>query len=228
MRLFGHWETVPVRGTHRKAKIYVSHLLKHILVSLAIILVPAAAVASSRPTPEELRESFRDPFFLVCTVVVLLLSAATFWANRLFARDARRMQAGELVARTGVLWAISQDGVHSRHPGTCRLAIDIQDAVGNPLGDQLYNIPEHLYKRHMEKYAKGGRGYAWLVELAVLPPLEGPEFPEPKAASGEKAPADPMGFGEMPVSRAEVADIFYLERQPYGCDINDQSLFPRR
>ena len=40
MKLFGHFETVPVRGTERKATVYVSSLLKDILISLAIAAVP--------------------------------------------------------------------------------------------------------------------------------------------------------------------------------------------
>ncbi len=223
MSLLGHYETVPVRGTHRKAKIYISSLLKHILVSLAIAFVPFAILLSTRPTPEEVREAFLDPWFLGFTLVILLIALMVFWTNRRLARDARRMVAGELVARTGVLWTMGQCG--GRHPGPWRLVIETQDAVGNPLRNEIYNISEELYKRHMEKYAEGGRSYAWLVELAVLPPLGVPEFTEPPFPSPREAPSDPMGFGEMPVSRAEVADIFYLEQQPYGCSPGSSTLF---
>ena len=223
MKLFGHYEMVPVRGTHRKATVYVPSLLKHILVSLAIALVPAALPLSRRPAPEDLREELLDPWFLGFALVMLLAALVVFWGNRLFARDARRMVSGELVARTGVLWVIGQQPSSS----LCRLVIETQDAAGNPLRSEIYNIPEELYKRHMEKRAKNGRGYAWLVELAILPPLGAPEFAEPPLPSPKEAPSDPMGFGEMPLSRAEVADIFYLERQPYGCSPVSSSLFSR-
>ena len=209
MSLLGHYETVPVRGTHRKAKIYISSLLKHILVSLAIAFVPFAILLSTRPTPEEVREAFLDPWFLGFTLVILLIALMVFWTNRRLARDARRMVAGELVARTGVLWTIGQCG--GRHPGPWRLVIETQDAVGNPLRNEIYNISEELYKRHMEKYAEGGRSYAWLVELAVLPPLGVPEFTEPPFPSPREAPSDPMGFGEMPVSRTKLRIRWALE-----------------
>lgn len=230
MSLLGHYETVPVRGTHRKAKIYISSLLKHILVSLAIAFVPFAILLSTRPTPEEVREAFLDPWFLGFTLVILLIALMVFWTNRRLARDARRMVAGELVARTGVLWAIGQGGSR-RYPGPWRLVIDTQDAAGNPLRNEIYDISEELYRKHMAKRAPGGRGYAWLVELAVLPvPEGGQEFTQPSLPTAGEAdtPLDPMGFGEMPVSRAVVADIFYLEQQPYGCSIDDRALFPHR
>ena len=242
MKLFGHFETVPVRGTERKATVYVSSLLKDILISLTIAAVPFAIFFSGRSAPEkvpeglpdpwflEFIEDLHDPWFLGFTLVLFLVSLMVFWGNRLFAKDVRRMVAGELVARTGVLWAIGQGGSR-RYPGPWRLVIDTQDAAGNTLRNEIYDISEELYRKHMAKRAPGGRGYAWLVELAVLPvPEGGQEFTQPSLPTAGEAdtPLDPMGFGEMPVSRAVVADIFYLEQQPYGCSIDDRALFPHR
>lgn len=228
MKIFGHYETVPVRGTHRKAKIFVLSLFKHILISLTIASVPLAIPLSRRPTLEEIREEFFDPWLLGFTLVTLLAALVVFWGNRLFARDARRMQAGELVARRGVLWVIGQENPKGRHPGPCRLVIETQDAAGTPLRDEIYNISEELYKRHMEKRAARGDRSAWLVELAVLPPSGVQEFSQPSPSSpSAEDPMDSMGFGNMPVSRAVVADIFYLERQPYGCSAVASALFSR-
>ena len=221
MRLFGHYETVPVRGTHRKAKVYAPSLIKHILISLIIALVPLITVLSYAHDMETIIQEMKSGASIGFSIFMLAMALIVFYANRMFARDTQRMLSGELTARTGVLWAIGQQS----RSGPCRLAIETQDAAGAPLRNELYRIPETLYKGYMEKRA----GSAWLVELAVLPPLTGPEFVEQSFLPPvEGAAPDPMGFGEMPVSRAEVADIFYLARQPYGCDTGCSSLFSRR
>lgn len=219
MRLFGHYETVPVRNTRRKVKVYVPSLIKHILISLLIALVPLMIVLSYTHDMGQIIQELTGGFSMGFSVFMLALALVVFYGNRMFARDTRRMLSGELTARTGVLWAIGQQS----RSGPWRLVIETQDAAGTPLRNEIYNIPETLYKEFMEKRS----GSAWLVELAVLPPLSGPEFSEP-AASGEGAGPDPMGFGKMPVSRAEVAEIFYLERQPYGCVNDCRSLFSHR
>lgn len=228
MHLLGHYEDVPVQGTHRKARVYFPTLLKHVLISLAIFFVPFICIFSSASTLAELvelvKESFHEPIILVFFAIVLFLSLADFWVNRLTARDARRMRDGQLVARRGVLWAVGQKA-GGRYPGPWRLVIDREGPDGSPLGDELYPLTVEQYNRHMEKYAQGGSGYAWLVELAVLPPLDTPEFLDP-APGGQPSPGDRFGFGQMPVSQGQIAEIFYLQQQPYGCYIGGRDLFP--
>ena len=98
MHLFGHYEEVPVQGTHRKARVYFPTLLKHVLISLAIFFVPFICIFSSASTLAELvelvKESFHEPIILIFFAIVLFLSLADFWVNRLTARDARRMRDG--------------------------------------------------------------------------------------------------------------------------------------
>lgn len=224
MRLFGRVETVPVRGSRRRAKVFVPSLIKHVLISLIIALVPLVTVLSYAHDMETILQEVRGRSFIGFSLFMLVLALVVFWGNRMFARDARRMLAGELTARTGVLWAMGQQADIRWHSGPCRMAVEIQDAAGNPLRNEIYRIPEELYKEYREKRS----GSAWLVELAVLPPANGPEFSEERSPLvGGKAFSDPMGFGEMPVSRSEVAEIFYLERQPYGCVSDRGALFSR-
>lgn len=231
VRLLGRWEDVTIQGTSRTYQIYAYHPLAR-LMSLGVILLLWTVLfffAFCRsPGPNRMgvwmwgvRVLYvpldLGPFlwlFLAWTAVPTVLFAFRHIPEH---RRQRRILAGELTARRGVLAKIGYSRYVSRGGITryYRFLLKVQEP-GGKLIREVYDMPEALYQEYKAQYAPR----ACQVELALL---------APKGEKGRLFLGDTLPAGcsnvSSPQLRMRVEHIFYLQALAARCEQEEDSLF---
>ena len=231
IRLLGRWEDVTIQGTSRTYQIYAYHPLDR-LMSLGVILflwtVLFFFAFCRSPGPNRMgvwmwgcRVLYvpLDPgpflrLFLAWTAVPTVLFAFRHIPEH---RYQRRIQAGELTARRGVLEKIGYSQYFSRGGITryYRFLLKVQEP-GGKLIREVYDMPEALYQEYKARYAPR----ACQVELALL---------APKGEKGRLFFGDtlPAGLSDVstPQLRMRVEHIFYLQVLAVRCELEEDFLF---
>ncbi len=231
IRLLGRWEDVTIQGTSRTYQIYAYHPLDR-LMSLGVILflwtVLFFFAFCRSPGPNRMgvwmwgcRVLYvpLDPgpflrLFLAWTAVPTVLFAFRHIPEH---RYQRRIQAGELTARRGVLEKIGYSQYFSRGGITryYRFLLKVQEP-GGKLIREVYDMPEALYQEYKARYAPR----ACQVELALL----APKSPKGRLFLGDTLPAG-LSNVSTPQLRMRVEHIFYLQVLAVRCELEEDFLF---
>lgn len=227
VQLLGRWEDVTIPGTSRTYQIYAYHPLDR-LMSLGVILLLWSAlfffIVCRSPGPNRMgvwmwgmRVLYvpldLGPFlrlFLEWTAIPTVLFALRHIPEH---RRQRRILAGELIARRGVLDQIgyfqsfTKGGITRQY----RFLLQVQEPGGKRFGE-VYEMPEELYREFEAQCA----GHACQVELALLPPRR----PKERRYFQD---AFPKGVSSQLHMRVE--HIFYVQTLSARCRAEEDCLF---
>ncbi len=223
LKLFGHWEDIPVQGTSRTYRLYARHALDRLLtVGLVLLLWMAMFIHffCRTPKPGTIGILLRGLGVLYLPADIKpLLRWFLFWmailvpfaaAHILEHRRQKRILRGELTARQGILRKIGYLQDYKYRTVTERRFLLEVSAQGRT-AREVYKMPEHLFKEF--KNERGLR--ACRVELALLPP----QRPRERKHSSDF----PGTYADQLHMRVE--HIFYLETLSAHCEPVKDFLF---
>lgn len=229
MKIWGHYESVKIQGSQRTAEVYVPTMLNYGKLPFLFFIVPFAILHSSGEGLEEMA----SPLFLLFTLASFGLSFMSIYAIIKIKRDLKRILNGELIARTGELYIVSSRlyGVRDK---ACYYRFAIRDrSTKNGYPEVIYEMPQRLYKKFCAQGGNQTVSHAYFVEFAVLPPERSSEFRLWDASSKLRKRAksssreDIEHFAKLPISCAEVVEIFYVRELSYICKTDNDLLFSR-
>lgn len=223
--LWGRWETVPVQGTERRARIYIPSRLGRWAFRIWLALFPILIFSARMP-------SWMGPVLLAVFYVFLVGDFMT--REALPKKEYQRVLAGELVVRKGELRVLSE--LRTNISGSKRFRFLLLRHLKNgALREEIYEFSVDLFGRH-PNYIKHmdpfhmmrRRGVpAYAVEVVVLPPREGEEFDASSPPRLKKGFLPGSRWKKTPISRARVIDVLYLEKLEYPCEMAYMDLFYR-
>ncbi len=229
MKIWGHYESVKIQGSQRTAEVYVPTFLNYGTLPFLVFITPFAIIISSG-----------DGFEVMKTPIVLLFTLATSSLSFLFilgtvkaTHNLRRILKGELIARTGELYVVSKMSYGIRGRLYCyRFAIR-DHSTKNGYPEVIYEMSQSLYEKFCAQGGNRSVFHAYFVEFAVLPPEGSSEFRLWNASSKLRKGAQSSSreniehYAKLPISCAEVVEIFYIRELSYICKTGNAFLFSR-
>ena len=229
MKIWGHYESVKIQGSQRTAEVYVPTFLNYGTLPFLVFITPFAIIISSG-----------DGFEVMKTPIVLLFTLATSSLSFLFilgtvkaTHNLKRILKGELIARTGELYVVSKMSYGIRGRLYCyRFAIR-DHSTKNGYTEVIYEMSQSLYEKFCAQGGNRSVSHAYFVEFAVLPPEGSSEFRLWNASSKLRKGAQSSSreniehYAKLPISCAEVVEIFYIRELSYICKTDNDLLFSR-
>lgn len=229
MKIWGHYESVKIQGSQRTAEVYVPTLLNYGTLPLLFFILPFAIIISGK---EDL-EAMKSPFVLLFTLASFGLSFISIYATIKIKRDLKRILNGELIARTGELYIVSSV-LYAVRGHLCRYRFAIRDhSTKNGYPEVIYKMSQSLYEKFCAQGGNRSVSHAYFVEFAVLPPEGSSEFRLWNASSKLRKGAQSSSreniehYAKLPISCAEVVEIFYVRELSYICKTDNDLLFSR-
>ena len=229
MKIWGHYESVKIQGSQRTAEVYVPTMLNYGTLPLLFFILPFAIIISGKGD----LESMKSPFVLLFTLASFGLSFISIYATIKIKRDLKRILNGELIARTGELYIVSSV-LYNVRGHLCRYRFAIRNRnTKNSYPEVIYEMSQSLYEKFCAQIGSQSVFHAYLVEFAVLPPECSSEFRLWDASSKLRKRAKSSShenieyFAKLPISCAEVVEIFYVRELSYICKTDNDLLFSR-
>lgn len=172
-------------------------------------------------------------FYCLLSLACFGLSFMSIYAIIKIKRNLKRILNGELILRTGELYIVSSRlyGVRDK---SCYYRFAIRNhSTKNGYPEVIYEMPQRLYKKFCAQGGNQSVFHAYLVEFAVLPPECSSEFRLWDASSKLRKRAKSSShenieyFAKLPISCAEVVEIFYVRELSYICKTDNDLLFSR-
>lgn len=229
MKIWGHYESVKIQGSQRTAEVYVPTFLNYGTLPFFFFIAPFAIIHSSG----EGLEAMESPLFLLFTLSLFGLSFMSIYAIIKIKRNLRRILNGELIIRTGELYIVSS-WLYGVRDNSCYYRFAIRNhSTKNGYPEVIYEMPQKLYKKFCVQGGNRSVSHAYFVEFAVLPPEGSSEFRLWNASSKLRKGAQSSSreniehYAKLPISCAEVVEIFYIRELSYICKTDNDLLFSR-
>lgn len=213
----------------RTAEVYVPTFLNYGTLPFLVFITPFAIISSSK----EGFEAMKTPIVLLFTLATSSLSFLCILGIIKAKHNLKRILKGELIARTGELYVVSKMSYGIRGKLYCyRFAIR-NHSTKNGYPEIIYEMHQRLYEKFCNQRGNQSVSRAYLVEFAVLPPEFSSEFRFWNASSKLRKGAQSSSreniehYAKLPISCAEVVEIFYVRELSYICKTDNDLLFSR-
>ena len=237
IKIWGHYETVKMQGTQRTTEVFIPSLLNSSCFPLGVFIMPFLIFLSGGEALEE----WKSPGHILILLGFFAFGLLCVYGTYKVRKDYKRIQNGELVARTGELYFVSgmRSRISSGRPDVFRFAVRNYRG-SSTFPEEIYEMPRKIYEKFLAQYQiKEDTIYSdlhsYLVEYIVLPPLDVPEFRCWTTSSKLRKSIQAISpdevaehYGKLPISRSDVIEIFYIKELPNRCEVGYDFLFSRQ